>query len=518
MRRRISSGAVGGLLGCTLAALLIAGGGAGAQRVETTIQDDAALLHGSEAAVQRSARQMSELGADRVRITASWSVLAPAPGSRRKPAFDAEDTRTYPFGGLHALDRAIVAVKREGLDVQLDLAFWAPRWATRRGGRNRLRSRYAPDPRAFAAFARAVARRYSGTFSDPEHGIVFRLPRVRMYTTWNEPNHPYFLLPQWKRTRTGYRPYSPHLYRPMHELAYRAIKDVDPDNTVLIGGLAATGSHRPGRGGVPPLEFLRTLACVDDKLLPLTVPECRGVGALHADGFAMHPYSVGVAPGVGAAHPDDVYLADLGRLSALIGQLHALGRTDAAWPIYVTEYGYETRPPDPKALFSPVQQARFMGWATFLADSQPDVRMFAQFLLRDIDKPGGRDFQTGLLFADGRPKPAARAFKLPLFATTATAADGSAALLLFGGVRPGNAARIVRIERRAPGTGGWVPVTTLGATCDQATGAFLTERDGFFRRTAPWEGPGDYRIGWEHGGGVEYGPATAVDEPSLIGR
>jgi hypothetical protein len=459
--------------------------------------------------------QMHDLGADRVRITAGWSVLAPGPYQTEKPAdFDPKDTRTYPQEHLRALDRAVRIVASKGMDIQLDLAFWAPRWAVRRGSPNPDRHRRAPDPKEFGDFAGAIARRYSGSFTDPRNGVVLQLPAVRLYTTWNEPNYPFFLQPQWRRTKTGFRAYSPHLYRPMHEEAYAQIKAASPANRVLIGGLAASGSRKRGRGAVAPMEFLRTLACVDRKLAPLHVKECRKIGPLHADGFAMHPYSIGVAPGVGAKNPDDIYLADLDRLALLISQLYHQGRTDGDWPIYVTEYGYETRPPDPHALFTPADQARYLGWATYLARAQPQVRMFAQFLLRDIrfprDEPG-RDYQTGLLFADGSPKPGATAFKLPLFASAADAPDGTRGLVLFGGVRPGNGHQVVLIERRSPGTEDWLPVTTIGDTCDPSSGAFITDADGFFRRTAVWEGPGDYRLGWEHGPGVEWGPPIAVD-------
>jgi hypothetical protein len=321
------------------------------------------------------------------------------------------------------------------------------------------------------------------------------------------------------RTKHGYRPYSPHVYRDLHEAAYAAVNSVSRDNKVLIGGLSSIGSPVAGKAGVPPLAFTRTLACLNRKLKPLRVPECRGAGELHADGFAIHPYSVDVAPGVHAAHADDVFLADLHRLDSLLGKLHKLGRADGDWPVFVTEYGYETKPPDPTAQYTPAQQARYVGWSTFLAQSDPRVKMFAQFLLRDVD-PGDRqgfnDFQTGLLYADGTPKPAAQAFKIPLFASYATAPDGSAGLVLYGGVRPGNQQRSVRVEFRAPNTDKWVPVQTTGEACDEDTGEFLTEPNGFFRRTAAWQGPGDYRLGWDHGGGYEYGAEVAVDEEPLL--
>ncbi len=513
-----------GLLGCTLAAVLVASSGAtGPAGVETTLQDDAVLLHSSDAGVRRAARVIRELGADRVRITAGWSVLAPAAHSRTKPGapFNPEDTRTYPQAGLLALDRAIRAVDEEGLKVQIDLAFWAPRWAVRKRSPEPARQRWFPNAADFGQFAKAVAKRYSGHFTDPRHRIA-KLPAVELYTTWNEPNYKQFLQPQWVRTRRGgHRPFSPHIYRAMHETAYSAIRSVRSENRVLIGGLAPTGSKVSGHGnGVPPLEFLRTLACVNRSLKPLGVRECRGYGALHADGFAMHPYSLRVTPGQSARHPDNVYLADLGRLDALIASLHQLGRIESRWPVYVTEYGYETRPPDPSAQHTPEQQARFLGWSTFLAHSNPNVRMFAQFLLRDID-PAGRhehnDFQTGLLYADGRPKPAAQAFKIPLFGTYATDRNGSPGVLLYGGVRPGSKEQVVRVERRPPGAGVWEVVETVGGGCDQDSADFLTDADGFFRRAAPWHGPADYRLGWHHGGAWEYGAVIPVDQTPLLG-
>jgi hypothetical protein len=494
---------VGSLLGCSLVALLMAGSGLGAPAIETTIQDDALLLHRPESQVRRTMRQIAEIGFDRVRITAGWSALAPAPGKRRRPDFDAEDSREYPHAGFERLDRAVHAANDTGLKVQIDLAFWAPRWAVAKGSRQKSRQRYIPDPDEFARFATAVARRYGS--------------RVRLYTTWNEPNHASFLAPQWK----GLRPYSPHVYRAMHEAAYAALKKASPANRVLVGGLSSFGSEDAGRGNVPPLEFLRTMACVDAAMQPLAVPECAGAGPLHADGLAWHPYTLDTAPAATMPNPDDAGMGDLPRITSLVKALHDAGRIDAEWPLYLTEYGYETRPPDPYARFSPDQQARYLGWATFLAQRDPHTRMFAQFLLRDIDAgesgfPKGsrrrwRDWQTGLLYADGTPKPAAQAFKIPLHAQYAIGGDGQPALMLYGGVRPGDGRRTVRLERQDPVSGRWNPVRTTGTACDEQTGDFFTEGDGFFTRTAPWEGPGRYRLGWRHGGRYEYGAEIAVD-------
>src|SRR4051795_280542 len=72
-----------GALACGLAALLIAG--SGGKVMETTLQDDAVFLHRRAAQVRAAARQLAALGADRLRLTAGWSAIAPRARARRMP-------------------------------------------------------------------------------------------------------------------------------------------------------------------------------------------------------------------------------------------------------------------------------------------------------------------------------------------------------------------------------------------------------------------------------------------------
>lgn len=499
-----------GALLCSLLTLALAGNTGGTKYMETTLQDDALFLHRPAAQVRQYARQIAALGGDRVRLTAGWSAIAPRARSARAPGppFDSSDSRTYPSGSWSALDTAVKAADDAGLRVQIDLAFWAPRWAVRKPARNRTRHRYAPDPQLFADFATAAARRYGGAYADPSDARK-RLPTVRMWTTWNEPNHPSFLAPQWKREADGsWRPASPHVYRQMHNAAYDAIKNVGGSTqTVLVGGTASTGSSEPGRGGVPPLAFARALACVDDALKPLAIPECEGFEPIRADGWAHHPYSRLVTPGTSARNVDDVPIADVTRLSGLLDGLRRAGRFAGPLPIYITEYGYETRQDDPFQPFTRVQQAQFMGWSTFLAWRDPATRMFAQFLLRDIDpRESGRkrntrgyyrDWQTGLFTHDGEAKPAVDAFKLPFWAQT-EGTGTRAHVLLFGQVRPKRGRQTARVERRDPASGAWRPVQTVGVSCDPREGVFLTDPAGYFLRAAPAGGPAEYRFSWRN--------------------
>ena len=517
-------------LTCSLAVLVLGAlGGGDARALPVTVQDDALLLHRPPAQVRQAARRMARLGVDRVRLTAGWSALAPNPRSKRVPGhFDEARSDTYPREPWTRLDRAVKAVTDAGLEPQLDVAFFAPRWAVSRktrGRRHRDRQRWEPDPIRFERFAEAVAKRYNGTHRDPARGDR-RLPAVGLWTTWNEPNHSAFLLPQWKRVGGRWTAHSPHIYRELHNHGYDAIKRADPANQVLIGGLAAEGKRRRGpQKGIAPLHFLRELACVDRRLRELDRPECAGFQPLRADGLAHHPYSLYDRPDVPSVDPEHVTIGDLARMSDLLEALHRHGRTEVRLPIYVTEYGYETNPPDVIRGVSLAKQARYHGLATYLAWKQQDVAMFAQFLLHDIGAPPGaspkeasRDWNSGLYFHDGREKPAVQAFKLPFWAEARTV-TGHDAVILFGQVRPSSGRKRVEVEMRGP-DGLWRPIRTYETrsagdfSCGDEATPFLTDVHGFFLRVAPYAGPASYRARWiKANGAVEYGVPIRVGAP-----
>jgi hypothetical protein len=507
---------------CTLLALLLGGAPQpGPRTLPTTIQDDAVLLHGSDASVRQAINQIASLGAGYVRLTASWSAIAPAPDAQRMPGapFDPSSSQTYPYLGFHDLDRAVADATRAGLKVMIDIAFWAPRWAVGRDAPNHQYN-YAPDPTRYGEFAHAVATRYSGRFPSRSP-----LPAVRLYTVWNEPNNAAFLQPQWRRSADGgWIPESPHIYRRLYQAAYPQIKGAGATNQVLIGATSAFGSTVPGRGSVEPIEFVRDLACVDELLLPLQVPECQGYQPLRADGFSHHPYSLHTTPAAHSPDPGAVPLADLPRLESLLGLLSLTGRFRTDFPVYVTEYGYFTDPPDPFAPFTPEDQARFIGWSTYMAWSDPNMRMFAQFLLRDSQTGPGRPgtpshwslYQTGLYYHDGQPKPAAEAFRLPFWVQPIVGL-GPPRVLLFGQVRAAHGTpQVVQVERLSPGGQAWLPVPVFTPSC-AAQDQFLTNKAGYLLTAAASGGSTMFRLAWRRpGGGWEYGPPiSSVDAPPI---
>ncbi len=430
----------------------------GAPPVVTVVQDDAELLHRSPQRIAATLDDMRDLGVDWVRVTAGWSVIAPAPRATRRPAFDAADPQAYPRGAWAALDRVHEMARARGMRTAIDIAFWAPRWGVAGPGRRGGRERDTVLVADFADFAEAVARRYRDAAA---------------FTVWNEPNHNAFLLPQWERADDGWRPAAPHLYRAMVRAAVPRIEAAAAGALVLIGATSSVGSARGSRPGerIAPLTFLREMACVDEALAPLRRAQCDEFAPLPGDGWSHHPYSLALAPWQPDPRPDNVRIADLDRLTSLLARLHAAGRTRKRLALYITESGYQTRPPDPTQTVGLAEQARWLPEAERIARAQPTVRSVAQFLVRDLPVRRGAsarerwgDYQSGLRFADGAAKPAHAAFALALVARRA----GPQRVSFWGLVRPGSGSRDARIAVLEPG-GGW---RTIARRRTRADGTF----------------------------------------------
>ena len=134
----------------------------------------------------------------------------------------------------------------------------------------------------------------------------------------------------------------------------------------------------------------------------------------------------------------------------------------AKTPVWLTEYGYQTNPPDRLLGVSYAQQARYVGEAALRVWQQPGVTMLIHFLVRDEPNIGG--WQSGLFSAEGSAKPSYHAFALPL---AEVSRSGSRATL-WGQVRPGSGAR--RYVLQSSVGGHWRAVG--GTTRTDAAGTF----------------------------------------------
>jgi len=437
-----------------LAALALAATARAAPGLETGIADDRVLLeHPENAAV--SVSKWKAAGVDVVRIHARWTAIAPDRDSVRPPAGFVASDPDDPHYDWVSLDRAVALVRGAGMRVMLSVTGSGPLWGSQVPSQGNPRLR--PDPARFAAFATAVAARYAA--------------EVDRYLIWNEPNQPGWLQPQFTCRSPGHcTPASPILYRALVRAAYPAIAAADPGAQILVGTLAPRGKAGTKRNvAMRPLEFLRAFGCVDRRLHPVRTGACAGFGVIPADGFSYHPHGVLLAPDEHAPNPDDAAIGDLGRVTRTLDALTRTGAFGHHLGLYLTEFGYQTDPPDPIQGVSPATQAAWLAESAYVAWRNPRVRDLTQYEWRDepVDDRGGASrfskWQSGLLFADNRPKPALRQFPFPVWLDAGRRR-------LWGMVRPGSGVVAVRVERWLAGARAFHIVARLATRPD---GSFL---------------------------------------------
>ena len=123
--------------------------------------------------------------------------------------------------------------------------------------------------------------------------------------------------------------------------------------------------------------------------------------------------------------------------------------------VYLTEFSYQTSPPDHEVGVPLGRQSRYMQQAAYLAWRMPRVRNLTQYQWRDepvIARGRGLSsysgWQSGLRYVNGKPKPAMRAFLKPFVIDLGR--RGSVARF-WGQVRPGSGVRTVTVLRLRPG-------------------------------------------------------------------
>jgi Cellulase (glycosyl hydrolase family 5) len=376
--------------------------------------------------------QLQHLGVHALRVELAWHDVAPAANSASKPSFEATNPGLYAWGEYAAV---LAEAKRLGWQVLLTVTSPVPRWATANG-----KAPYVtrPDPKDFEEFMTAVAREFGS--------------EVSVYSIWNEPNHPAFLLPQWGANGT---PASGRIYRGLYEAGYAGLQAAgDARPHVLFGETAPTGydsvksllrqqKSKALLHDVAPLAFMREALCLNAKYR-----KSGSCSQLQMSGYAHHAYTLPAGPGYVPPERDDVTLGALSRLSRaldLAAGAHAIPR---GVPIYLTEFGVQSLPN--KQLGVPVsRQAEFDAIAERIAYSNPRVAAFSQYLLKDdpLGGPPGSSvhggtvgFQTGLEFVSGALKPLYFGWPIPL-----TVSKRGHGVSLWGLVRPATGATKVTV-------------------------------------------------------------------------
>ena len=367
------------------AAALVTVPSASASRfIQHGVFDDAQINYGDP---DKVFPQLKQLKTQLIRVNLVWGgangVSKRRPVNPMNPNDPAYDWSVY--------DRTVFYAQQNGIKVVFAIV-GTPPWANGAKGVNVV-PKSALD---LERFATAAARRYSGTFKTKEGRI---LPPVRQWLAWNEPNNPAFLRPQFVTVKGKPVIQSAIDYAKICNAIVKGVrKTTIGASKVACGVTSPRGNNNPNsaRPAVSPLPFVRAM---------------KKAGARGFDAYAHHPYSSSPAEtpttkpaGVRGQPPTAI---TLGNFDTLVTELNRLYRKRVR--MWITEYGYQTNPPDRIAGVTYSKQAAYMTQAVSYARRHPQIDLFLWFLLRDEDRLDG--WQSGLTTVAGVRKPSFNAFR-----------------------------------------------------------------------------------------------------------
>ena len=427
-------------VGAVVAALALPAAAHASKTQESIIEDETQMLESGPEAQARALDDAKALGAETIRANVLWRRYAPAPDDLQPPVgFDAGNPAAYPPGTWDMLGAMIAGAEARGLSVILTVTGAGPAWASRCQGSVAKRRTCRPRPRMFGDFVRAVATQF---------------PQVKRWSIWNEPNQPGWLSPQYAKVRGVTVPVAADIYRSLARAALAALAVTGHGaDQILLGETAPVGRTTGPLATRPsaPQFFLRELFCLDARGARLRGPTARARGCvpyprLKVSGYAHHPYSRSAAlPPSATVGPGEIGLRSVGRLKQVLDQAGRAGRIPRRLPIFYTEHGFQTRPPEPVGM-SLRRQAIFLNQSDWIAYQDPRIRSVAQYKL--VDDPDLAGFQTGLRFLSGAAKPGYAAYRLPIWVSRR-----GARLVIYGQVRPadGPAGPVAIQAARRPG-------------------------------------------------------------------
>jgi hypothetical protein len=244
---------------------------------------------------------------------------------------------------------------------------------------------------AWRDFLKALVARYgpSGSYwataYRQKYGAGATPLPIQSWQVWNEPNLKSYFAPS----------PSPGKYARLVQISHDAIKSKDPQARIVLAGM-------PGYGDLKAWDFLDSL---------YSVPRIKN----KFDAVALHPY----APNL------DRQRQDIERLRGVM-----TNRADAATPLWLTELGWGSAPPDRFGINEGVtgQEQMLSGSYRMILNNRSawNVRRLFWYLWRDPRiSHAGCSFcaSAGLLNYDRDPKPAYDAFRSFTAETTPPRAD-----------------------------------------------------------------------------------------------
>jgi hypothetical protein len=312
-------------------------------------------------------------GLDAVRVTQEWNTGETAPTN----------------GELEVLRNIAQAAQLDGVRVVLSITNQGSRWTPLSD----------EDQADFTAFATAV---------------VTALPSVHEYIVGNEPNLNRYWMPQYGLDGSDV---AAPAYEELLAKTYDAIKAASPRALVYGGAVSPRGVDRPntGRDTHSPSTFIPDMGAAY---------RASGRTKPIMDGFAFHPYGDNSSQPPATPHAGaSVGLGDYDKLVGLLGTaFDGTPQLGSTLPIVYDEYGVETQIPSTQTRFysgreptttrpvDEVTQGVYYTQAIALAFCQPNVRGI--FLFHTVDETDLDRWQSGMYYADGKPKASLPAVRL----------------------------------------------------------------------------------------------------------
>ena len=348
-----------------------------AKKMEAALQDDGVFISNVDIGREAALKAARAMGVTTLRMNILWFAVNPQNQQTTVPS-----NIVYNFG---AFDAAINRARQYGMKVQLDLAGDPPAWACGSKEVPYECDGYKPSVRYWKGFVKAAVQHFQG--------------RVNRYSMWNEPNWYTWLSPHDD---------APLLYRKLVQAGYKAAKKVDPNVEVVAGELAP--QFQPNIS-IPPLQFIREMVCVNKKLKRIRGANKKcGRKPLKFDAFSTHPYDFEHKPTFQPDNADEVSVANLGSLIALLDKLHKKKLIKTAkkkFPIYLTEYGYMVQNPavKPRRQIPESKRKRWIVKAWKLAQGTPRIKEMIHYDLASPSPSAGDNFfDMGLLTNSGAPR------------------------------------------------------------------------------------------------------------------
>jgi hypothetical protein len=509
---RSSKGFPFALLALAAALVLSTASNAAASGRQTSLfEDDVQLLQNPVQSLQ----ELRHLGVTMVRVNVRWSFIAPNADSRKRPSFNASNPSAYPAKNWAPYDLLVRTAQADGIKLMFTPTAFAPLWAQganpqKFGAHYNVEFAFMPSNNEYKQFVEALGKRY---------------PSVHTWELYNEPNFGEDLAPQGIDHSNVL--YAPVMYRGLINAAWSGLHATGHGrDTIIIGSLAAHGAHIPSKkrtglpgayGETPPLEFIRDLYCLGSnyrpytgsaaavRKCPTTVSASRRFRAQNpvlfsAAAWSDHPYPLGADGSTPPTkthytNPSFAGFSQLPNMIRMLDRIQRVYHSGKRFPLWNTEYGYISNPPNRSEHFSSLsQQGYFDNWAEYLSWKNGRIASAMQYLLIDpnptVGTPECGGFASGLVFfageqsprgcspyPPGAAKPALNAYRLPIFIPNSPAKPGHT-VTVWGCVRPApyavgdtHKAQTALIQFQRGSRGSWATVSSVtfrsaSSSCD----------------------------------------------------